>query len=122
MSLLRLVAISLLAFLGLAQSSAAQSGDSFQPEHLPKLFEGTRIDEIREESSQIVVGLRRMPADGRIVPGLLIVCSRTKPDSKHEILRVEDHMLKFQDVYPAQRGVCDALLTAARQRKDAQER
>ena len=122
MSLLRLVAISLLALVGLAQSSAAQSGDSVRPEQLSKFFEETRINEIRDEPSQIVVGLSRTPTDGRIAPDLLIVCKRTRPDGKYERLIISDRMLETQDHYPAQRGYCDALLTAARQRKEAQER
>jgi hypothetical protein len=122
MSLLRLVAISLLALVGPAQSSAAQSGDFVRPEQLPKFIEETRIDEIREEPSQIVVSLGHMPTDGRIVPGLLIVCERTRPDRTYEILIVKDRRLETQDLYPAQPGSCDALLANARQHKDAQER
>jgi hypothetical protein len=100
MSLLRLVAISLLALVGLAQSSAAQSGDSVRPEQLPKFIEETRIDEIREEPSQIVVGLSRMPTHGRIAPDLLIVCERTKPNNKYEILIVKDRMLETRIFTP----------------------
>ncbi len=115
---IRLAAISLVPLVGMADSSLAES--SLSPhEVVPNLLQRTRIDDIAAGPTRIVVRASRVHPNGRIVPGLLIVCDRSRPE--HAYLAVQDDALKTDDRHSVEPGFCDAVLALARQHQDAQQ-
>jgi hypothetical protein len=118
--LMRLVPIWLAAFIGLAQSSLAQSSNLSPHEVVPRLLQQTRVDDIAADPARIVVRASRLHSDGRIAPGLLIICDRSRPE--HAYVAVQDYTLKTDDQHGIEPGFCDGLLALARQHQDAQQR
>lgn len=118
--LMRLVLIWLVALIGLVQSSLAQSSNLSPHEVVPKLLQQTRIDDIAADLARIVVRASRLRPDGRIAPGLLIVCDRSRPEQAY--LAVQDYTLKTDDRHGVEPGFCDGVLALARQHQDAQQR
>ena len=116
--LVRFLRIWFLALIGLPQSSLAQSSNLSPHEVIPKLLLQTRIDDIAEVPERIVVRASRLHTDGRIVPGLLVVCDRSRPGRAY--LAVQDHTLKTDDRHIVEPGFCDAMLDLARQHQGAQ--
>lgn len=112
---LRLAAISFVMLAGLSRSLTAQSVDLPPPAEILQQF---RIDEVTEDSSRVVVRGRRIEADGRIVPGQVIMCGR----GPSEYLAVVDQTQQTDDRIYVGSGFCEAFLTAARQRQDAKRR
>lgn len=118
--LVRFVCIWLLALVGLAQSSLAQGSNLSPHEVVPNLLQQTRIDDIAEDQARVIVRASRLRPDGRIVPGLLIICDRSSPERAY--LAVQDDTLKTDDRHGVGPGFCDAMLALVRQHQDAQRR
>lgn len=118
--LMRLIAICLLALIGPAQSSLAQSSNLSPHEVVPKLLLQTRIDDIAEGPERIVVGASRLDPDGRIAARLLIICDRSSPERAY--LAVQDDTLKTDDRHVVAPGFCDVMLALVRHHQDAQQR
>lgn len=117
---MRLVLIWLVAFIGLAQSSLAQSSNLSPHEVVPRLLQQTRVDNIAAGPERIVVRVSRLHSDGRIAPGVLIICDRSRPE--HAYVAVQDDALKTDDRHDVEPGFCDAVLALARQHQAAQQR
>lgn len=83
--LMRLIAICLLALIGPAQSSLAQSSNLSPHEVVPKLLLQTRIDDIAEGPERIVVGASRLDPDGRMLRGCSSSATEARP-SAHILL------------------------------------
>lgn len=119
----RFAFIALLA-IALVQSSAAQTPDGPQPDvrSVDKFWSELHIDEITETPDRVAVRASRVGADGRIRPGLAIFCDGSSSGGS-EALALQDLVLKTDDRWGNLRpGACDALLAAARRRRDAQGR
>ena len=84
------------------------------------LFSESRIDEITEGPLEVMVRGKRAETNGRVGGDFLVVCRRASPDREYLIL--QDRELQTDDRWGAEAGTCDALASAARQRKDAQGR
>jgi hypothetical protein len=110
------------------QSLAAQAPDVLQLDMrffnkwLSEQLSELSIDEITEADSMdmVVVRTSRIGADGRLGPDVVFKCGRGS--SGPEVLAFPDTALKTEERWAAPAGTCDALLAAARRRKDAQGR
>jgi hypothetical protein len=118
LQLMRLVAIGLVLMFVPARSPLAQESKPLSLEQqLPTFFSQSVIDEITEGPTQVVVrGTAR--ADKGKRTDWLLVCDRT--DRRRSAMILQDRELKTEDRWGLESGDCDALLAAARKRKEAQ--
>lgn len=115
----RLASMALL--VGLVQSSTAQAPymHPMDENTFDKLLADVHIHEITVNAPYSVTVLAsRAKAEGRKRPQQLILCDRSSSDV--EYIAVQDPVLKTDERWAAKPGACDALLAAARRRKDAQ--
>lgn len=113
---LRILAVSLVFLPGIPRLSTAQGVDIPAPSEILAQFQ---IDEITEESSKVTVRARRVEANGRLTPGLVIRCHRSPSD--RSMLTITDVDQQTDDRIYVDTGFCDALLAAARRRKETQK-
>jgi hypothetical protein len=120
LQLMRLLAIgSVLMFVPARSPLAQESNPLSLEQQLPTFFSQSVIDEITEGPTQVVVrGTIRADNGWRARADWLLVCERT--DRRRGVMIVQDRELKTDDRWGLESGTCDALLAAARQRKEAQ--
>jgi hypothetical protein len=118
LQLMRLVAIGSVLMFVPGRSPLAQQSYPFSHEQLPTLFSLSLIDEITEAPTRVVVrGTPRADKGKRVKAGWMVICERTQG---RDVLLIQDRELKTDDRWGLESGACDALLAAARKRKEAQ--
>jgi hypothetical protein len=121
-SCLRLGAIAAVPLAVLVQPSAAQDAGMprWDEPGFKKILSELRVDEITEDTDQVVVRVSGLKADGRTRSHTVFWCGRDRGD--RELMALVDLELKTDYRWVVPRGTCDALLAAARWRRDAQGR
>jgi hypothetical protein len=108
---------SLALLVALVQSTAAQA--PMDESTFDKLLADVHIHEVSVDAPyRVKVMVSRGKAEGKMGPEEYIFCERSSPDAEYIAVQVLD--LKTDDRWAVKPGACDALLAAARRRKDAQ--
>jgi hypothetical protein len=119
LQLMRLVAVGLVLMFVPSRSPLAQESNLLSLEQqLPTFFSQSLIDEITEGPTRVFVRLRGPDAKDRSGSRWWVACERIAPS--REVVIIQDRELKTDDRWGAEPGTCDALLAAARKRKEAQ--
>jgi hypothetical protein len=114
----RLIAISLLLLVGFAEPTAAQSSaaQKMMSSFLEELLRELQIDEIIDDAGEdrVVARGNMIQPDGLVQTGIVVDC-----DGKTGSMIIRNAALATQDLYPADRTFCDALLRGLRERNQS---
>jgi hypothetical protein len=111
----RLVVISLLALVGLAVSTAAQSSaaQKVMSSFLEELLHEFRVDEITSDvgEERVIARGSMVQPDGLVQMGVLVDC-----DASIGSMIIRNQATATQDLYPVDRAFCEALAEGLRER------
>jgi hypothetical protein len=118
-SCLRLVAIAAVCLAVLAQPSVAQDAGMprWDEPSFKKILSELRIDEITEDTGRVVIRVSGPKAEARAWSNTTITCGRGRADHDDTFGITE---LETDHRWVVPRGTCDALVAAARWRRDHQ--
>jgi hypothetical protein len=111
----RLVVISLLALVGLAVSTAAQSSaaQKVMSSFLEELLHEFRVDEITSDDGEerVIARGSMVQPNGLVQMGVLVDC-----DASIGSMIIRNQATATQDLYPVDRAFCEALAEGLRER------
>jgi hypothetical protein len=119
-----LAAVLHLACVALLRCASAQGSEPSPLDRLltREFLSRLHIDSITEDATGLALRYRPIETDGSVGSGTAVIGCLRGSSGKNDMLVIHDFVLRTDDRWGVKTGFCDALLAAARERKDTQER